>query len=76
MLMNYILYVLSCRCYAVLYPMKAMYVCSISKARRAVGVIWLLSLILATPALVVQVSISVHLMYLGVFIVSIYVFYV
>ncbi|XP_037795697.1 G-protein coupled receptor 54-like [Penaeus monodon] len=47
------------RCYAIVYPMKAIYVCTISKAKKAAFVIWISSLILASPTLVVQVHMEV-----------------
>ncbi|XP_045120212.1 QRFP-like peptide receptor [Portunus trituberculatus] len=47
------------RCYAIVYPMRAMYVCSLTKARRATVIIWAASLLLAAPTLRVQVHMEV-----------------
>ena len=49
------------RYYAIIYPMRAQYRCTMSKARRLCVLIWLLSLLLAAPVLVVQVSISTQI---------------
>ena len=45
------------RCYAIVYPMKAKSVCTVSKANKVVGIVWLLAFLLATPTLQVQVTI-------------------
>ncbi|XP_069162080.1 QRFP-like peptide receptor [Procambarus clarkii] len=47
------------RCYAIIYPMRAMYVCSISKAKRATVITWVTACCLATPTLLVQVHMEV-----------------
>lgn len=44
------------RCYAIVYPMKAKSVCTVSKAKKVVFIVWIASFILATPTLIVQVS--------------------
>ncbi|XP_071541886.1 QRFP-like peptide receptor [Panulirus ornatus] len=49
------------RCYAIIYPMKAIYVCSISKAKKAALIIWVSSLFLASPNLMVQKHMEVGL---------------
>ncbi|XP_064097653.1 G-protein coupled receptor 54-like isoform X2 [Macrobrachium nipponense] len=47
------------RCYAIIYPMKAIYVCTISKARKATLVIWIASFILASPNLLIRIHMEV-----------------
>ncbi|XP_066946040.1 G-protein coupled receptor 54-like [Macrobrachium rosenbergii] len=47
------------RCYAIIYPMKAIYVCTISKARKATIVIWIASFILASPNLLIRIHMEV-----------------
>ncbi|TRY75495.1 hypothetical protein TCAL_13432, partial [Tigriopus californicus] len=42
------------RCYAIVYPMKAKSVCTVSRANKAVCMIWLLAIVLAIPTLIVQ----------------------
>ncbi|ESP05640.1 hypothetical protein LOTGIDRAFT_152502 [Lottia gigantea] len=42
------------RYYAILHPLKAKYVCSVRKAKRAIVMIWLLSIILALPIAFLQ----------------------
>ena len=44
------------RCYAIVYPMKAKSVCTVSKANKVVALVWVLSFLLATPTLYVQVK--------------------
>lgn len=46
------------RCYAIVYPMKAKSVCTVSKAKKVVFIVWIASFILATPTLIVQVSLN------------------
>ncbi|CAL4123113.1 unnamed protein product, partial [Meganyctiphanes norvegica] len=47
------------RCYAIINPMKSMYVCTISKAKKAILIIWVSSFLLASPVIVVQVNMEV-----------------
>uniref|UniRef100_A0A8D8QD36 Growth hormone secretagogue receptor type 1 n=1 Tax=Cacopsylla melanoneura TaxID=428564 RepID=A0A8D8QD36_9HEMI len=44
------------RYYAIMYPMKAKYICTISQTKKTITAIWLISAILAAPILLVQVS--------------------
>ena len=44
------------RCYAILYPIKAKLVCTVSKAYKVVGMVWTLSFLLAIPMLFIQVG--------------------
>ncbi|XP_054287538.1 QRFP-like peptide receptor [Macrosteles quadrilineatus] len=43
------------RYYAIVHPMKAKYLCTISQAKKIILCIWLASFLLATPMLVVQI---------------------
>ena len=47
------------RYYAILYPMRAKYVCTVGRARRAILILWILSFILAIPILIGQVRILI-----------------
>uniref|UniRef100_A0A1B6EG53 G-protein coupled receptors family 1 profile domain-containing protein n=1 Tax=Clastoptera arizonana TaxID=38151 RepID=A0A1B6EG53_9HEMI len=47
------------RYYAIVHPMKAKYVCTISQARRVIFALWIAALLLATPILFVQVHMRV-----------------
>ncbi|XP_069955789.1 QRFP-like peptide receptor isoform X2 [Cherax quadricarinatus] len=47
------------RYYAIVYPMRAQYRCTISQARRLCAAIWLCSLVLACPVLLLQVHMEV-----------------
>lgn len=47
------------RFYAILYPMKAQYICTISQARKVIGALWALSLVMAVPVVFVQVLMPV-----------------
>ncbi|GLV43048.1 RYamide receptor [Carabus blaptoides fortunei] len=47
------------RYYAIVHPMKAKYICTISHARRIILVTWVLSFILAVPILFAQVQMDV-----------------
>ena len=47
---------LLCRCYAIKYPLRARSVCTSSRAKRSVVIIWALAGLLAAPILRVQVS--------------------
>ncbi|XP_018565624.1 pyroglutamylated RFamide peptide receptor-like [Anoplophora glabripennis] len=49
------------RYYAIVHPMKAKYICTISQAKRIILLIWGLSLLLATPTLKVQIHLPVGL---------------
>ncbi|XP_008193428.2 QRFP-like peptide receptor [Tribolium castaneum] len=42
------------RYYAIVYPMKAKYICTINQAKRIIGVIWIMSFVLAVPTLFAQ----------------------
>ena len=44
------------RYYAILHPMKAKYMCTISQARKIIFGIWVASFLLAVPNLITQVS--------------------
>ena len=44
------------RFYAILYPLQSRSVCTVSQARKVVGVTWILSLLLALPRNWIQVS--------------------
>ena len=45
----------SCRYYAILHPMRAKYICTRSRAKRVILIIWMLSFILAIPIIFGQV---------------------
>ncbi|XP_026468887.1 somatostatin receptor type 1-like [Ctenocephalides felis] len=47
------------RYYAIVHPMKARYICTVSQARRIIAGIWLASLLLAIPILFAQVQMQV-----------------
>ena len=47
--------IIFCRYYAIIYPIKAQYICTKSQARRVIITIWILSFTLAVPILMVQV---------------------
>ncbi|XP_017781016.1 PREDICTED: pyroglutamylated RFamide peptide receptor-like [Nicrophorus vespilloides] len=47
------------RYYAIVHPMRAKYICTISQARRVILLTWALSIILAIPILFVQIQMSV-----------------
>ena len=45
------------RYYAIVYPMKAKSVCTVSKAKKVIVLVWLASFIMGMPNLVVQVGV-------------------
>lgn len=45
-----------CRYYAILHPMRAKYVCTVGRARRAIFILWVVSLVLAMPIVFQTVS--------------------
>ncbi|KAJ8936447.1 hypothetical protein NQ314_012309, partial [Rhamnusium bicolor] len=47
------------RYYAIVHPMKAKYICTISQAKRIILLIWILSVLLAAPTLKVQIHLPV-----------------
>ena len=47
------------RYYAIVYPMKAKSVCTVSKAKKVIGLVWLASFIMGMPTLVVQVGVFI-----------------
>ncbi|KAL1451505.1 hypothetical protein WDU94_005876 [Cyamophila willieti] len=47
------------RYYAIMYPMKAKYICTISQTKKTIAAIWLISAILAAPILLVQILLPV-----------------
>ncbi|KAK3874159.1 hypothetical protein Pcinc_020868 [Petrolisthes cinctipes] len=47
------------RFYAIVYPMRAQYRCTISQAKRLCAGVWLLSLVLASPTLLLQAHMEV-----------------
>ncbi|TRY72287.1 hypothetical protein TCAL_16178, partial [Tigriopus californicus] len=49
------------RCYAIRYPLKARSVCTNNRAQKSVAFLWILSLILSTPVLFIQVHKKVGL---------------
>ena len=51
---NFILF--SCRYYVIVHPLKAQYLCTISKAKKTILLTWLSAFILAIPILLGQVS--------------------
>ncbi|GAB6033026.1 hypothetical protein CHUAL_012217 [Chamberlinius hualienensis] len=51
------------RYYAILHPMKAKYICTISQARKVIAVIWAMSFLLATPIIFLQVHKEVGFRY-------------
>ena len=58
--MNFdLVFIVISRYYAILYPMRAKYVCTVGRARRAILILWILSFILAIPILIGQVSILI-----------------
>jgi hypothetical protein len=44
-----------CRCYAIVYPLKAKSVCTVSKAKIVLAFVWAGAFILATPTIFIQV---------------------
>ncbi|XP_022915499.1 QRFP-like peptide receptor [Onthophagus taurus] len=42
------------RYYAILHPMQARYICTVSQARKVIAVTWILAILLATPVIFVQ----------------------
>ena len=52
MLIDYFLF---SRYYAILYPMKAKYICTKDRTRRVIGLLWVMSFALATPIIYGQV---------------------
>ena len=46
------------RYYVIVHPLKAQYLCTISKAKRTVFATWLAAFVLAIPILLVQVKID------------------
>ena len=51
---NFILFY--CRYYVIVHPLKAQYLCTISKAKKTILLTWLSAFILAMPILLGQVS--------------------
>ncbi|CAH1153580.1 unnamed protein product [Phaedon cochleariae] len=47
------------RYYAIVHPMKAKYICTISQAKKIILLIWIVSILLATPTLKVQIHLPV-----------------
>ncbi|KAJ3622910.1 hypothetical protein MTP99_019181 [Tenebrio molitor] len=47
------------RYYAIVHPMRAKYICTIHQAKRIIGVIWIMSFVLAVPTLIAQVHLPV-----------------
>ncbi|KAI5697001.1 gastrin/cholecystokinin type B receptor-like [Diaphorina citri] len=47
------------RYYAIMYPMKAKYICTMSQTKKTIAAIWLISAILAAPILLVQILLPV-----------------
>ena len=45
------------RYYAIVHPLKAQYLCTLSKAKKTVLAAWAMAFVLATPILFVQVGI-------------------
>jgi 7 transmembrane receptor (rhodopsin family) len=43
------------RYYAIVHPMKAQYLCTVSQAKKVISATWVLSFILAMPTLWIQV---------------------
>ena len=50
--------VLFFRCYAIKYPLKARSVCTNSRAKKSVVLVWGLAMVLATPILYIQVMVK------------------
>lgn len=48
------------RYYAIIHPMKARYICTISQTKMIICFVWILSFILGTPTLYVQVHMHMH----------------
>ena len=44
------------RYYVIVHPLKAQYLCTMSKAKKTVVITWILAFLLAIPIIVVQVS--------------------
>lgn len=53
------------RYYAIVYPMKAKSVCTVSKAKKVIVLVWLASFIMGMPTLVVQVGVFIKYLYHG-----------
>lgn len=50
----------SCRYYAIVHPMRAKYMCTLSQARKVITGIWVSSFLLASPTVWIQVRIEAH----------------
>ena len=48
------------RYYVIVHPLKAQYLCTMSKAKKTVVITWILAFLLAIPIIVVQVSFFTH----------------
>lgn len=47
------------RYYAIVHPMKAKYICTISQTKRIIALVWILSFLLAIPTLIAQIQLPV-----------------
>ena len=45
----------TCRYYAIMHPLRAQYMCTLSQAKKVIGATWIASLILALPTVYIQV---------------------
>ena len=61
----YIYFLIMPRYYAIVYPMKAKSVCTVSKAKKVIVLVWLASFIMGMPTLVVQVGVFTKYLYHG-----------
>lgn len=52
---------LYCSYYAIVHPIRAQYMCTLSQAKKVITTTWTLSFLLASPTLLIQVSILLFL---------------
>ena len=50
------LFNLYCSYYAIVHPIRAQYMCTLSQAKKVITTTWMLSFLLASPTLLIQVS--------------------